>query len=124
MSAKKISVMIPRGGMTFRRTVRKEGKPVLDDAGNPRVLVFNPGEPLELSGDEIESVRDDIGNVLHIAKPVEGKPAVKVDGKATAEFVAATKEAREKAAAKEFAKEATPVVPPPAKAKDIEHKGK
>jgi hypothetical protein len=97
---KKHTVMLPPGPTksAFRRTVRKDGQPVLDDAGNPRVLVFNPGQGVELTAEELESVSDDIGNVLHIAKAVEGKPVVKPDSKATESFVKDRDEKKAKAA--------------------------
>ena len=97
--SKKTGVMLPTRGQ-FRRTVRKDGKPVLDDAGNPRVLTFSSGQPVELTAEELEAVRDDIGNVLRIVKMEGGKPTPKVDGKATALFQKETADMRARGAEK------------------------
>lgn len=121
--SKKTTVILPTAGQ-FRRTVRKDGQPVLDAAGNPRVLLFNSRQAVELTPEELESVADDIGNVLHIAKTDEGKPTVKVDGKATADFVKAHAEAKAKATAKADKAEAALKAPEPPLAVRRDHETK
>jgi hypothetical protein len=91
------TVILGRGWAgQFRRTVRdKDGNVLKDEAGADRVLTFNPGEVRELSGDELEAVRDDIGKALHIAKTDEqSQPVAKPDAEATAKFVEETKNLR------------------------------
>lgn len=45
----------------FRRTVRKDGKPKLNDDGSTTVLEFTPGEVVTLTDeDEIASIQGDI----------------------------------------------------------------
>lgn len=127
----KTTVILPTPGQ-FRRTVRKDGVPVLDESGNPRVLVFNSRQGVELTSEELEAVRDDIGNVLHIAKKVEekgDKTAFKIDHEATRKFKEETgkrRAAEAKAAAQEKAvvvkKPAAKVVEHATPHKDIEHK--
>lgn len=123
----KTSVILPAGRGEFHRTIRKDGEPVLDKDGKPRVLTFQPGQPVELTPEELEAVRDDIGPALHIAKlDDEAKPVAKADGEATAKFVQATKDLRAKAAADKAAaaKKATKAPAAEHAAKDHETKGK
>jgi hypothetical protein len=62
------------------------------------VLIFNSRQGVELNAEELEAVRDDIGNVLHIAKVVDDKAkAYKPDHTATAKFVEETKKKRAEA---------------------------
>lgn len=121
---KKLTVMLPGPrGAAFHRSVRKDGEVV-------RVLTFNAGHGVELTAEEVEAVRDDIGNVLHIAKEIEGKPAVKPDAAATAAFVKETADLKAKSAAKADKVKAAAEVKPathhetPKPAKADEGKGK
>ena len=131
---KKTSVMLARGWPgEFRRTVRdSEGNALNDEAGNPRILSFSPGQPVELAADELEAVRDDVGKSLHIAKLDEGKPVAKPDSDATAKFVEETRKLREQEASEsgkrpkrttEPAKTSSTAQSAPSH-KDLEHKAK
>lgn len=127
----KTLVILPQGRAQFRRVVRDEnGKALLDKAGNERVLLFSPGQALELNDEELESVRDDIGTTLHIAKHGDKeKPAAKPDGNASRKFAEETKKLRAEQQAKRDAEKAETVQPvapvrtAPAR-KDLETKGK
>lgn len=98
--SKALSVILPKGRPAFRRTMRDaEGKPLKDDRGSERVLNFAPGHVVDLSAEEVEAVRDDIGPALQIAKLDEKeKPAPKPDGEATRKFQEETQKLREKQA--------------------------
>lgn len=142
----KTAVML-KGGWpgSFRRTIRdEEGQPVKDDTGAERVLEFGKGQIRELSADELEAVRDDIGKSLVIAKvEKDDKPVPKPDSDATRKFVEDTRkrkeaEAKERAAAEKAerqraaaeaqraaAKPPKPATLAPASARgDLEHKTK
>lgn len=128
----KTSVMLPAGRANFRRVVRDQnGKALLDKGGNERVLLFSPGQAVELTEEELEAVRDDIGTTLYIAKEVDkDKPVARPDGEASRKFAEETKKLRAEQQAKRDAEK--PAVPPattraPAPgplAKGIEAKGK
>ena len=107
---KKTSVVLSSGWPgSFHRTMRdQQGNTVNDEAGNPRVLTFTPGAPVELTADELESVRDDVGKALHFAKLDSGKPSPKLDREATDKFVKETAELRERQKADKPEKPAAP----------------
>ena len=119
MSAKKTSVMLAGGWPgPFRRTVKS-------DKGESRVLTFEPGQVVELSSEELEAVRDDVGKSLHIAAyEKDAKPVAKPDRKATEAFVEETAKMREKEAAKDEAAADTSTAKPASARKDIEKKDK
>jgi hypothetical protein len=110
----KTSVILPKGRPDFRRTMRDEnGTPIKDDAGNERVLKFSGGQVVELTAEELEAVRDDIGPALQIAKiDKEEKPVPKPDGEATRKFVEETRKMRQKEAAERAAEKPEVVLVP------------
>lgn len=138
MTTKKTTVILPSGwpGGQFRRTMRtttvdKAGRQIVsvvkDDNGNDRVLNFQAGKAVELSAEELEAVRGDVGPVLHIAKVVDtSKPeniVAKPDSIATKAFVEETAKLRSKEAAKIEKLEAKAAVSPaPSARKDLENK--
>jgi hypothetical protein len=117
--SKKMTLVLRPGHEQFRRTVRRDGEPVLDDNGEPRVLTFQAGQPLELTAEEVEAVKDDVGVALFVAKPDDGKPSLKIDREATDQFVKQRDEQKAKATAK-----AEKVESKAAPAKDLETKAK
>lgn len=125
---KKVSVILPPGRAQFRRVIRGEdGKALLDKGGAERVLLFNPGQVVELTAEEVEAVRDDIGNTLYIAKAdKDAKPVAKPDGNATRKFAEETKELRAMQQAERNAAKVNPEPKPPvvhhAAKKDLEKK--
>lgn len=90
---------------------------MLGEDGKPRVLTFRGGEVVELTPEEVEAVRTDIGPALKLAavKTIKGdgdKPSqtialAKVDTEATERFVEQTQKlAERRTAAKVKAKQA------------------
>jgi len=96
----KTYLMLPQNwGGEFRRTIRDEdGKPVQEN-GADRVLKFQPGKPIEVSAEDLETIRSDVGTALHFAKVETRKGekgteevlGSKIDGEATRKFVEETK---------------------------------
>lgn len=58
----------PGAVSSFRRSIRDESGEVQN------VLVFDPDQPVELTADELEFIKDDIGHALAVAEPDEKRP--------------------------------------------------
>lgn len=55
----------------FRRVLRDaEGKPLTDDDGQERVLVFEPGDAIELTDDEYAAVMADVQTDPKVSRPL------------------------------------------------------
>ena len=63
---------------SFRRVIRDEQGRATD-----RVLLFQPGEPQEISADDCRSIQKDLGKSLWIVKQANARGKVEVDAEAT-----------------------------------------